>query len=124
MVTKASSIVVLIIEKWHVPWDLMCSTLPALELRFCCQLQIASARPLVASLVPIHQSGISCACRAGQCLEIGMYTVCGLIRLAWQQIDTHLMVLGAGWAHTVPPRCSGCASSTVTGAHPVVSDVK
>ena len=34
MATKASGTLVLIIEKQHASWDLMCSTLPALELRF------------------------------------------------------------------------------------------
>jgi hypothetical protein len=34
MATKASGTFVLIIEKQHASWDLMCSTLPALELRF------------------------------------------------------------------------------------------
>ena len=46
MATKASGTLVLIIEKQHAPWDLMCSTLPALELRFRRQPHIASARPL------------------------------------------------------------------------------
>ena len=31
MATKASGILLLIIEKQHASWDLMCSTLPALE---------------------------------------------------------------------------------------------
>ena len=34
MATKASGTLVLIIEKQHASWDLMCSTLAALELRF------------------------------------------------------------------------------------------
>ena len=34
MATKASGTLVLIIEKQHASWDLMYSTLPALELRF------------------------------------------------------------------------------------------
>ena len=46
MATKASGTLVLIIEKQHASWDLMCSTLPALELRFRRQPHIASARPL------------------------------------------------------------------------------
>ena len=48
----------------------------------------------------------------------------GLLRLAWQQLDTHIMDLGAGWPHTVPRRRSGPASSTATGVRPVVSGVK
>ena len=46
MATKASGTLVLIIEKQHASWDLMCSTLPALELRFRRQAHIASAEPL------------------------------------------------------------------------------
>ena len=47
MATKASGTLLLIIEKHDASWDLMCSTLPALELRFRRQPHIASARPLV-----------------------------------------------------------------------------
>ena len=50
MATKASGTLVLIIEKQHASWDLMCSSLPALELRFRRQLHIASAQPLGARL--------------------------------------------------------------------------
>ena len=46
MATKASGTLILILEKQHASWDLMCSTLPALELRFRRQPHIASARPL------------------------------------------------------------------------------
>ena len=42
MATKASGTLVLIIEKQHVSWVLMCSTLPALELRFRRQPHIHS----------------------------------------------------------------------------------
>ena len=48
----------------------------------------------------------------------------GLLRLTWLQLDTHIMDLDAGWAHTVPQRRSGPASSTATGVRPVVSGVK
>ena len=47
MATKASGTLVLIIEKQHASWGLMCSTLPALDLRFRRQPHIASARPRV-----------------------------------------------------------------------------
>ena len=47
----------------------------------------------------------------------------GLLKLAWQQLGTHLMVLDAGWLHTVE-RCRDGARGTVTGASLVVSDVK
>ena len=46
MATKASCTLVLIIEKQHASWDLMYSTLPALELRFRRHPHIASAHPL------------------------------------------------------------------------------
>eukprot|EP00966_Prymnesium_polylepis_P058551 1356108-Prymnesium_polylepis.1 len=42
----------------------------------------------------------------------------GLLRLGWQQLDTHLMGLGADWPDTVPRRRSGWASSTAT-AYPI-----
>ena len=48
----------------------------------------------------------------------------GLLRLTWQQLDTYIMDLGAGWPHTVPQRRLGPASSTATGVHPVVSGVR
>ena len=48
----------------------------------------------------------------------------GLLRLAWQQLGTHIVDLGAGWLHTVPRRRSGRASSTAMGVRPVVSGVK
>ena len=50
MATKASDTLILIIEKQHASWDLMCSTLPASELRFRRQPHIASARPSGACL--------------------------------------------------------------------------
>ena len=46
MATKASGTLVLIVEKQHASWDLMCRTSPALELRFRRQPHIASAHPL------------------------------------------------------------------------------
>ena len=48
----------------------------------------------------------------------------GLLRLAWQQLDSCIVDLGAGWPHTVPRRRSGRASSTAAGVCPVVSGVK
>ena len=106
MATKASGTLVLIIEKQHASWDLMCSTLPALELRFRRQPHIASARPLVG---PSGQCTILVVCA---CVELtnGLLLACipssGLLRLGWQQVDTHLMGLGADWADTVPRRRS------------------
>ena len=63
-------------------------------------------------------------CRADQWLAIGLHTMqWTTVRLDWQQLDTHLMGLGADWADTVPRRRSGWASSTAAGACPVVSHV-
>ena len=64
MATKASGTLVLIIEKQHASWDLMCSTSPALELRFRRQAHIASARPLGARghVWPMHHIGGLCMC--------------------------------------------------------------
>ena len=61
MATKASGTLVLIIEKQHASWDLMCSTLPALELRFRRPPHIASARPLVGPSGPCTIV-VVCAC--------------------------------------------------------------
>ena len=46
MATKASSTLVLIIEKQYASWGLMLTATTALEVRFCHRLRIASARPL------------------------------------------------------------------------------
>ena len=64
MATKASGTLVLIIEKQHASWDLMCSTLPALELRFRRQPHIASAWPLVgpSRVGPMQHIGGLCMC--------------------------------------------------------------
>ena len=48
----------------------------------------------------------------------------GLLWLAWQQLDSCIVNLGAGWPHTVPRRCSRRASSTAAGVCPVISGVK
>ena len=100
MATKASGTLVLIIEKQHASWDLMCSTLPALELRFRRQPHIASARPLVGPSGPCTIV-VVCACVE---LTNGLLLACipsnGLLRLGWQQLDTHIMGLGADWSDT------------------------
>ena len=77
MATKASGTLVLIIEKQHASWDLMCSTLPALELRFRRQPHIASARPSAprGPVWPMHHIGGLCMCRADQWLAIGLHTI-------------------------------------------------
>jgi hypothetical protein len=75
MATKASSTLVLIIEKQHASWDLMVTASPSLELHFRCQLRIASARPILGRVGPMCQSGGSCVCRAVPWLAIGLHTV-------------------------------------------------
>ena len=75
MATKASDTLILIIEKQHASWDLMCSTLPASELRFRRQPHIASARPSGACVWPMHHIGGLCMCRADQWLAIGLHTI-------------------------------------------------
>jgi hypothetical protein len=76
MATKASSTLVLIIERQHASWGLMVTALPGLELHFWCQLRIASAdRTANFGVVgPVCQSGGSCVCSAGQWLGIGLHT--------------------------------------------------
>ena len=126
MATKASGTLVLIIEKQHASWDLMCSTLPALELRFPREAHIASARPLGGPSGPCTIL-VVCACvELTNGLLLAFIPSSGLLRLGWQQLDTYLMGLGADWprlAFTVPRWRSGWASSTPTGACPVVSHV-
>ena len=61
-------------------------------------------------------------------LSYGLPLACipsgGLLRLAWQQLDSCIVNLCAGWPHTVPRRRSRRASSTAAGVCPVVSGVK
>ena len=59
MASTASGTLFLVIEKQHASWSLMVTASPALELRFCHRLRIASARPLVARgpEVPMDQGG-------------------------------------------------------------------
>ena len=78
MATKASGTLVLIIEKHHASWDLMCSTLPALDLRlirFRRQPHIASAQPLRGASGPCTILVGLCMCRADQWLGIGLHTI-------------------------------------------------
>ena len=87
MATKASGTLVLIIEKQHASWDLMCSTLHALEIRFRLQpphIHVASARPLGGPSGPCTIL-VVCACVE---LTNGLPLACipssGLLRLGWQ----------------------------------------
>ena len=124
MALKASGILVLIIEKQHASWGLMCSTLYLpWSFGFDAKPHIASARPLVGPSGPCTIV-VVCACvEPTNGLPLACIPLSGLLRLGWQQLDTHLMGLGADWADTVPRRRSGWASSTAAGACPVVSHV-
>ena len=124
MATKASGTLVLIIEKQHASWDLMVTASPALELHFRCQLRIASARPILGPSGQCARVVVHVYVELANGLLLAFIPSSGLLRLAWQQLDTHLVDLGAGWLHTVPRRHSGCASSTATGVRPLVSGVK
>ena len=124
MATKASGTLVLIIEKQHAPWDLMVTALPALELHFRCQLRIASARPILGPSGPCARVVVHVYVELSYGLPLACISSSGLLRLAWQQLDSCIVNLGAGWPHTVPRRRSRCASSTAAGVCPVVSGVK
>ena len=124
MATKASGTLNPIIENQHTSWGLMVTALPALELHFRCQLRIASTQPI------LGPSG-SCARVVVHVyveLSYGLLLACipssGLLRLAWQQLDSCIVNFGAGWPHTVPRRRSRRASSTAASVCPVVSGVK
>jgi hypothetical protein len=124
MATKASDTLVLIIEKQHAPWDLMVTALPALELHFRCQLRIASARPILGPSSPCARVVVHVYVELSYGLLLACIPSSGLLRLAWQQLDSCIVNLGACWPHTVPRRCSRRASSTAAGVCPVVSGVK
>ena len=124
MATKASWTLVLIIEKQHASWDLMVTASPALELHFRCQLRIASARPILGPLGPCARVVVHVYVELSYGLPLACIPSSGLLRLAWQQLDSCIVNLGAGWPHTVPRRRSRRASSTAAGVCPVVSAVK
>ena len=124
MATKASGTLVLIIEKQHASWDLMVTALPALEVHFRCQLRIASARPILGPSGPCARVVVHVYVELSYGLPLACTPSSGLLRLAWQQLDSCIVNLGAYWPHTVPRRCSRRASSTAAGVCPVVSGVK
>ena len=123
MASKASSTLALIIYKKHASLGLIVGTSFALELRFCRRLRLASTRPLVGHLCPCTRVVVHCCVELTNGLPLARIPPNGLLRLGWQQLDTHLMALSADWPDTVPRRRSGWASSTPTGACPVVSYV-
>ena len=61
MASKASGTLYLIIEKQHASWSLMVTASPALDLRFCPRLRIASARLLVGPKCPWTRV-VGCMC--------------------------------------------------------------
>ena len=122
--TKASGTSVLIIDKQHASWDLMVTASPALELHFRCQLRIASARPILGPSGPCARVVVHVYVELSYGLPLACISSSGLLRLAWQQLDSCIVNLGAGWPHTVPRRHSRRALSTAAGMCPVVSGVK
>ena len=130
MATKASGTLVLIIhvEKQHASWDLimdlMVTALPALELLSRCQLRIASAQPILGPSGPCARVVVHVYVELSYGLPLACTTSSGLLRLAWQPLDTHIVDLGAGWLHMVPRWCSRRASSTAVSVCPAVSGVK
>ena len=104
MATKASSTLALIIEKQHTSWGLMVTALPALELHFRCQLRIASAQPILGPSGPCARVVVHVYVELANGLLLACIPFSGLLRLAWQQLDAHVVDLGPGWLHTVPRR--------------------
>ena len=124
MTTKASGTLVLIIEKQHASWDLMVTALPALEVHFRCQLRIASARPILGPSGPCARVVVHVYVELPYGLPLACIPSSGLLRLAWQQLDSCIVNLGAGWPHTVPRRRSSTRVPRVCVRSPVVSGVK
>ena len=92
MATKASGTLVLIMDKQHASWDLVCSTTPALELPFRRQPHVASARPLVGPSGPCARV-VVCACvELTNGLPLACIPFISLLSLDWQQLDIHIMV--------------------------------
>ena len=96
MATKASGTLDFIIEKQHASWDLMVTASPALELHFRCQLRIASARPILGPLGPCAGVVVYVYLELSYGLPLACIPSCGLLRLAWQQLDSCIVNLGAG----------------------------
>jgi hypothetical protein len=101
---------------------------PALELHFRCQLRIACARPILGP-----SAHVACECAKVVVhvyveLANGLLLACipssGLLRRAWQQLDTHIVDLGAGGLHTVPDGTRACIEHCHGHASGVVSGVK
>ena len=115
MATNASGTLILIMEKQHAPWDLMVTALPALKLHFWWQLRIASARPALGPSGPCARVVVHVYVELSYGLPLACIPSGGLLRLAWQQLDSCIVNVGAGWPHTVCPDgaralCRGCVS--------------
>ena len=96
MASKASGTLFLIIEKQHASWSLMVTASPALELRFCHRLRIASARPLVGPKCPWTRV-VGCMClEVTNGLPVACISLSGPLRCATQQLDACFKVLRAG----------------------------
>ena len=93
---KAPDTLVLIIEKQHASWSLMVTASPAIELRFCHRLRIASARPLVGPKCPWTRV-VGCMClEVTNGLPEAYISSSGPLRCATQQLDACFKVLRAG----------------------------
>ena len=96
MATKTSGTLFIIIEKQHASWDLMVTASPALELHFRCQLRIASARPILGPLGPCARVVVHVYVELSYGLLLACIPSSGLLRLAWQQVGSCIVDLGAG----------------------------
>ena len=106
MATKASDTLVLIIGKQPTSWGLMVTALSGLKLHFWCQLRIASAQPILGPLGPCARVVVHVYVELSHGLPLAFIPSSALLRLAWQQLDSCIVNLGADWPHTVPQRRS------------------
>ena len=81
----------------HASCDLMVTASPALELHFWCQLRIASARPTLGPSVPCARMVVHVYVELSYGLPLACIPSSGLLRLAWQQLDSCIVNLGVGW---------------------------
>ena len=81
---------------------------------------IAFARPILGPSGPCTRVVVHVSVELPYGLPLACIPSCGLLRLAWQQLDSCIVNLGAGWPHTVPRRRSRRASSTAAGVCRVV----
>ena len=81
MATKASGILLLIIEKQHASWDLMITGLPTLDVHFWCQLRKASARPILGPSGPCARVVVHVYEELSYGLPLACIPFSGLLRL-------------------------------------------